>query len=384
MNKLIVTFGVLLLLGVGCTGSDRLNSTPSVTRDEEGQIIQETTETDVVLPMDGNVIGYEPRYKRFGEFFDDRFHGYHTGEDAEVPPEDLAPGEIQLVPVRAVADGLVVYLSDVDGYGGVIILQHELEDESIQTLYGHVDLDSTTLKTGDRVEKGQFLVNLGADKSNETDGERQHLHFAVYPGTETRLQGYVNTPAELSAWINPYDFFLTHGALDSELIIPNPEEWGSTDNLGVFGWPWDPIPRSQSSFAKLVFAIPGDWDVEYIPSIDSLNLYTVSGTGSARERSQIFIRYFDANRFLTLSTVDVLSTAQLTVGQKNYDAQRYEIEKKESVADFADQPSWRNEKHTVTDFRVQDGFSRFFVIAANPELETAVYEQILASIELIE
>ncbi len=384
MKRIITLISILTLLGGGCLSSvsQKTENTDRLLDEAESRDL--IVDADVVLPLDGNVIGYEPRYKRFGEFFDDRFHGYHTGEDAEVPPEDLAPGENQLVPVRAVADGLVVYLSDVDGYGGVIILQHELEDESIQTLYGHVDLGSTTLKTGDRVEKGQFLVNLGADKSKETDGERQHLHFAVYPGTEVQLQGYVNSPAELSAWMNPYDFFLAYGALDSELIIPNPEEWGSTDNLGIFGWPWDPIPRSRSSFAKLVFSIPGDWDVEYIPSIDSLNLYTVSGEGSARERSQILIRYFDANRFLTLSTVEVLSTEELVVGTKEYDAQRYEIEKKKSVADFADQPLWRNEKHTVTDFRVKDGFSRFFVVAANPELETSVFEQVLASIEVIE
>jgi hypothetical protein len=380
MRRFIVFLGTFVILGVGCQSADRTVEPRFDMAETES--VQEATESEVVLPMDGLVIGHEPRYKRFGEFFDDRFRGYHTGEDAEVPPEDLAPGEVQLVPVRAVADGTVVYLSRVSGYGGVIVLQHEFGGEELQTLYGHLDLDSAELKTGDAVAKGQFLANLGADRSDDTDGERQHLHFAVYPGTEVRLQGYVNSPAELAAWINPFDFFKENGALEADLMVPNPDELIDTNSLGIFGPPWDPQPRARSAFANLSFSLPGDWDVEYVPSLEALNLYTVSGEGSARERSQIFIRYFDANDFLTLSTVEVLSSQDLTVGLGDYVARRYVIKKKPGVADFLDQPLWRNVEHTVTDFRSGDGFTRYFVVAANPELDQNVYAAVLESMEI--
>jgi hypothetical protein len=252
-----------------------------------------------------------------------------------------------------------------------------------QTLYGHLDLDSTELRTGDLVAKGQALAHLGEDGSEDTDGERQHLHFAVYEGTDARLRAYVTNPSELASWVNPQDFFASYG-----LTLPDPE---TTDAFvsarDRFWYPLPPrrdIPLAHTKYAELDFEVPSDWDVEYIPSLDALNLYAVSGTGSARERSQILVRYFDANGFQTLSTVDVLSTEELAVGEENYDARRYVIQKKAGVADFADQPSWRNVEHTVTDFRARDGFSRFYVVAANPELDAETYERVLQTMRVIE
>lgn len=385
MKYIIAVAGVLAFLGAGCATPTELvpasDSTSEVTTTETLVV-----ETDVILPLSADgPVGYLPVYKRFGEYFDDRFIGYHAGEDAEVPPEDLAPGEVQLVPVLAVADGSVVYLSRVSGYGGVIILQHEFDGESVQTFYGHLDLDSTTLRTGDQVAKGQFLANLGADKSEDTDGEREHLHFAVYRGTEVRLQAYVSSSSELDAWINPYDFFTSHGLVLPDPSLADPGGWASArDRLWYPVPPRRDIPLAHTKFGELDFQIPDDWDVEYISSLDALNLYEVSGEGTARERSQVLIRYFDAGDFQTLSTVNVISTEEVTVGADGYDARRYEIIKKSGVADFADQPAWRNAQHVVTDFRAEEGFSRFYVVAANPDLDSETYQHILDTMEVLE
>ena len=138
---------------------------------------------------------------------------------------------------------------------------------------------------------------------------------------------------------------------------------------------------AQTNF-PLDFTIPDAWDAEYIPSIQALNLYTRIGQGTARERSQILIRYFDANTFLTLPTVTIHSTEETTVGKMGYTARRYEIEKKSTAADFPDQPSWRNKRHVVTDFRGKEGNTRYFVVAANPDLDPAIYADLLASIEI--
>jgi hypothetical protein len=70
------------------------------------------------------------------------------------------------------------------------------------------------------------------------------------------------------------------------------------------------------------------------------------------------------------------------LGQENYIARRYDIEKNAGVADFADQPSWRNERHVVTDFRAGDGYTRYFVVAANPDLDPKVYETFLKRVKI--
>ncbi len=122
--------------------------------------------------------------------------------------------------------------------------------------------------------------------------------------------------------------------------------------------------------------------VEYVSSIQSLNLYEHEGGGSTIDRSKIFIRYFDANRFLTLSTVNIHETSDLTIGTEKYTARRYEIEKKRGVSDFPNQPPWRNARHIVTDIRSSDGYGRYYVIAKSPDLELRAYEAFLSSIKI--
>jgi murein DD-endopeptidase MepM/ murein hydrolase activator NlpD len=386
MKKLAVASLVLLLAGQGCVEQPEPASEPvpePVVQPSEPEPSPPVPEPLVLSPLDPNgVVFYLPTYKRFGEYFDDRFRGYHTGEDSEVPPEDLGPGEVQLVPIRAIAAGEVMYWSNVSGYGGVIIVKHEVDGRTVSALYGHLDLDSSTLKTGDKITKGQFLANLGADKSEDTDGERQHLHFALWEGTEVKLAGYVNTPAELDAWINPWDFLKQYSHWTEYDPNDDPEvdwDWLAAANL-IYPEPL-PIdhPAGRTAYQELEFSLPRGWDVEYVPSIDALNVYDASGSGSARERSQIFIRYFDANDFLTLSTVNVLSEESRWVGGTEgiYLAKRYEIEKRSGVPDFQDQPAWRNVRHIVTDVRAEEGFSRFYVIAKNPELDDETYELFL-------
>lgn len=125
--------------------------------------------------------------------------------------------------------------------------------------------------------------------------------------------------------------------------------------------------------------IPTGWKVEVVPSIQALNVYDPSGEGSAREQSQIFIRQFTASNFQTLTAVDVLSREELRVA--DHQAVRYEIKKKSSVRDFPDQPSWRNEQHTVTDVRfTSKNPSVFYVFAKRPSLSQEVFDSFLQSL----
>lgn len=122
------------------------------------------------------------------------------------------------------------------------------------------------------------------------------------------------------------------------------------------------------------------WEVEYRGESDALTIYDHAlPANTALEQSHIFIRKFEANSFLTLSTVTIHSREQATVN--GHDAVRYDIEKKPDVADFPGQPSWRNARHKLIDVRyTSNNPSTFYVIAANPNLDEAVFESFIQSL----
>lgn len=126
----------------------------------------------------------------------ERFTGYHTGADAEY--QDVAAD----VPVYAVADGTVVLSRTASGYGGVFMVEIEINGAKHNILYGHIR-PSSLPKIGSTVTKGEQIALLGTSYSTETDGERRHLHFAVLSDTRSDIKGYVSKKADLSGWIDP-------------------------------------------------------------------------------------------------------------------------------------------------------------------------------------
>lgn len=356
--KKFVVLSVIILAGAGCTQTVE-TPTSAVDSASTQSIVSELTtnvfDPRVDLPMENYVEGRT--YKTFGEYIEDRFTGYHVGDDVEVSELEAE------YPVHAIADGIVTHAGSVSGYGGVMVINHDVDGEQVSAIYGHVDLDSSIVSTGDVVTRGQFLANLGDHNSAETDGERKHLHFALYEGEDVRLSGYETSEANVENWINPTEFFARNGV--------------DVTNSGRTYDMWNELGGNNY---HLEFEIPAGWEVEYVPEIESLNLFVINGEGTARERSQIFIRYFDSSSFQTLSSVAIYETEDLTIGTDDYVARRYDIEKNPGFPDFTDQPSWRNERHIVTDVRFEDGFTRYYVIAANPELDSAVYEEFLDSL----
>ena len=141
---------------------------------------------------------------------------------------------------------------------------------------------------------------------------------------------------------------------------------------------------SVNSTYKFSGKIDADWKVEYIPSVESINIYNPAIEGkTSLEQSQIFIRYFRANDFLTLSTVDILSREEANVA--NHPAVRYEIKKKAGVANFPNQPSWRSGQHKLIDIRLSaTNPSLFYVIAYNPDLDSNIFEEFISSLEFEE
>ncbi len=126
--------------------------------------------------------------------------------------------------------------------------------------------------------------------------------------------------------------------------------------------------------------IPVSWEVEFVPEILALSIFDpMTEAETTREQSQIFIRSFEANAFLTLSTVNILSREAVMVG--SHDAVHYEIEKKAGVAPFQHQPSWRSGRHWLVDVRLTAANpSVFYVFASRPSLDPAMFENFLQSL----
>lgn len=139
--------------------------------------------------------------KEFGTWVDDgRFLGYHLGDDIEYG--DVADE----VPVRAVADGTVLHAGWVSGYGGMMLVRHEVNGRTVNAIYGHLD-PASLVKEGETVKKGEQIAVLGDAFTHETDGRRKHLHFGLYEGTDLRFNGYTLDVNELATWIDPAVFF---------------------------------------------------------------------------------------------------------------------------------------------------------------------------------
>ncbi|PIR99006.1 hypothetical protein COT87_01760 [Candidatus Collierbacteria bacterium CG10_big_fil_rev_8_21_14_0_10_44_9] len=126
----------------------------------------------------------------------ERFQGYHTGVDVEYA--DITTD----VAVVAIADGLIVFSGRVSGYGGLVVIRHNIDGKSYLVFYGHLNPSSLLAKDAS-ISAGQEIGQLGQAYSSEIDGERRHLHLAVYTGSDINMLGYTQTKEGLSKWIDP-------------------------------------------------------------------------------------------------------------------------------------------------------------------------------------
>lgn len=133
----------------------------------------------------------------------ERFLGYHTGLDFEVFPEEKDMD----VPVSAVSSGKIVLKEWASGYGGVLVEESEYEGTPVTIVYGHLNLESISKKTGEVLEKGEEIGFLGSGYSHDTDGERKHLHLSIHKGSEINILGYVQNKNQLSGWFDRMIFF---------------------------------------------------------------------------------------------------------------------------------------------------------------------------------
>lgn len=128
----------------------------------------------------------------------EKFSGYHTGVDFETTPEEADAD----VPISAICTGKILSKRSATGYGGITIQACKINDRDVTIIYGHLKLSSIAVKVGDTLEAGQKFALLGKGYSNETSGERKHLHLGIHKGAAINILGYVNASGLLSSWLD--------------------------------------------------------------------------------------------------------------------------------------------------------------------------------------
>ncbi len=82
------------------------------------------------------------------------------------------------VEILAIADGVVVQSSIDGGLGQHVVIEHSIEGQKVQSVYGHMIFGSQTVNVGDEVTRGQLLGNVGSTGASTG----AHLHFEIRPG----------------------------------------------------------------------------------------------------------------------------------------------------------------------------------------------------------
>jgi len=134
----------------------------------------------------------------------EKFSGYHTGTDYEI----LSGEADSNVPVFAICGGPLKTKKIAQGYGGLVTQNCLLDDKDITVLYGHLSLDSVLKEAGEFLIPGEEIGFLGAGGTEETDGERKHLHLGITNTSKENIRGYVESKEELNQWIDPELLYL--------------------------------------------------------------------------------------------------------------------------------------------------------------------------------
>lgn len=132
----------------------------------------------------------------------EKFQGYHTGTDFET----TAAEQTTDVPIYAACNGKLLMKKYATGYGGVAVQSCKLDGQDVTIVYGHLRLSSVTPKVNDPLTAGEQIAVLGTGYSQETDGERRHLHFGIHKGTSINILGYAQKQADLSNWLDAEQF----------------------------------------------------------------------------------------------------------------------------------------------------------------------------------
>jgi len=125
---------------------------------------------------------------------------YHAAEDCFTQPG---------TPVYAIGDGIISFSGKKRGYGGLIIIDHPVEN--VYSLYGHLSTSRWKKSTG-KVKKGELIAHIG--EAEECYTMVPHIHFGLRMGQKADypswrwedarwMAGHTNSRPELLGWFHP-------------------------------------------------------------------------------------------------------------------------------------------------------------------------------------
>jgi murein DD-endopeptidase MepM/ murein hydrolase activator NlpD len=86
---------------------------------------------------------------------------------------DFTPGNG--APIYVIADGVVTAAEYGGGYGQYVYIEHQINGQTIVTVYAHMQRGSSPLQVGEQVRVGDFIGLVG----NTGTSTGPHLHFEV-------------------------------------------------------------------------------------------------------------------------------------------------------------------------------------------------------------
>lgn len=116
---------------------------------------------------------------------------FHAGSDLAAPAG---------TPILAIADGVVSFAGRKGGFGGLIIIEHTVGGERVDSYYAHMWDEGIHVAVGDSVAAGQHIGDVGS--AGRSTGS--HLHLEIHPGGSSM-------PA-----VNAIDWLEIHGASETD------------------------------------------------------------------------------------------------------------------------------------------------------------------------
>jgi murein DD-endopeptidase MepM/ murein hydrolase activator NlpD len=87
---------------------------------------------------------------------------------------DFTPGAG--VPIAAIADGVVVGSTVIDGsWGEHLVIEHDIDGVTYRSSYAHMQWGSSPFAIGDTVQRGEIIGRVG----NTGQSYGAHLHFTI-------------------------------------------------------------------------------------------------------------------------------------------------------------------------------------------------------------
>ena len=151
-------------------------------------------------------------------------------------------------------------------YGGMYIIEHNVNGEKICALYVHMNFATFTKSVGQEVTKGEYLGQVGTQQQNGDYPE--HFHFGIrkgeYPVNPNEYKygdwifsGYTSNESILNDWYDPTNFINDH-KITTPYVYSSHAYNGSGDVQGgeSTGWNYSlPVKKTQFTVGETAKAM---------------------------------------------------------------------------------------------------------------------------------